>query len=100
MNSTSFHEDVGSIPARAQWVSCAVGFRHGLDPVWLWPAAAAPVQHLDCKLPYVMGVDLKRQEGRKGGKKEGTPSYRLGGRGGKFLPLARASTVITDARIY
>ena len=52
MNPDGIHEDMGLIPGLAQWVkgsgiamSCGVGHRCGLDPVWLWlwcrPAATS-----------------------------------------------------------
>ena len=54
MNSTSTHEDAGSIPRLTQWVkgssiavSYDVGLRHFSDPLllWLWCrlAAVAPI---------------------------------------------------------
>ena len=40
-------------------MSCGVGCRHGLDPVWLWLwcrlAAVAPIQPLACEPPYATG---------------------------------------------
>ena len=55
MNLTDILEDVGSIPGLTQWVkylalplSCGVGCRRGLGPMFLWlwhrPAAATPIQ--------------------------------------------------------
>ena len=40
-------------------MSSGVGCRRGLDPVWLWPAAAAPVRLLAWELPYAAGAALK-----------------------------------------
>ena len=53
-------------------VSCGIGHRCGLDPkslwLWLWPAAAAPIQPLAWELPYTTGVALK--ESKKKNKKQ------------------------------
>ena len=49
-------------------MSCGVGLRYGLDPAlfWLWCrlATIAPSQPLARKIPYAMGVALKRQTNR------------------------------------
>ena len=47
-------------------MSCGVGHRHGLDPVWLWlwPAAVAPMGPLAWEPPYAMGVALKSKKNK------------------------------------
>ena len=71
MNPTSIHENMGLIPSLAQWVkgssitmSCGVDHRHGSDPMllWLWhrPVTTAPIQPLIWRLPYAVGVALKK----------------------------------------
>ena len=68
-NLTGIHEDVGLIPGLTHWVtgiavSCGVGYRRGLDLVWLWLwhrlAAAAPIHPLVWELLHAVGVALKR----------------------------------------
>ena len=68
---TSIHEDAGLIPGLAQCVamSCGVGHRCGLDPVWLWlwwmPTAAAPSQSLAWELPHAWVQPLKAKKKKK-----------------------------------
>ena len=50
-------------------VSCAVGHRHSLDPMLLWPwygpAAVALIQPLAWELPYAMGAAPKNKQKKK-----------------------------------
>ena len=73
-NSTSVRENVGSIPYLTQWVkdsgiavSSAICCRHSLDLawLWLWPEAIAPIQSLDWKLAYAVGLGLKQTTNQK-----------------------------------
>ena len=72
MNPTSIHEDMDSIPGRAQWakgsgiaMSSGIGHRCSSDLVlmWLWHrlSAAALIQPLAWELPYAAGAALKKQ---------------------------------------
>ena len=53
-------------------MSCGVGRRCGYDPVWLWlwPAAAAPIQPLAWEPPHAFGVALKSKKKKKKKKKK------------------------------
>ena len=58
-------------------MSCGVGCRHGLDPVflrlWYRLAAVAPITPLAWEPPYAVTAALKskrKKEGRKEGRKE------------------------------
>ena len=60
-NLTSICEDAGLMPGFAQGVKdrgvatcCGIGHRRSSDPmlVWLWTAAATPIQPLAWELPY------------------------------------------------
>ena len=55
MNSTSIHEDVGSIPDLTQSVR-----DHALLCLWHRPAAAALTGTLAWELPYASGTVLKK----------------------------------------
>ena len=76
MNTTSFHENEGSVPGLAQCIkvlvlllSCGICCRHGLDPklLWLWCrlAAAALIWPLAWKLPFAAPVALKKAKKNK-----------------------------------
>ena len=70
-NLTRNDEVEGSVPGLAQWVkdlavamSCGVGCRCSLDPMWLWcrPAAVAQILPLAWEPPYTMGAGLKSEK--------------------------------------
>ena len=54
-------------------MSCVVGRRRSLDPVWLWLwcklAAVAPIQLLVWEPPYATGAALKKKKEKKKKKK-------------------------------
>ena len=75
MKPTSIPVDMDLVPGLTQWVgssiamSCGVGCKHGLDPVFLWlqcrPAAEVPIQPLQplaWELPYASAVALKSKK--------------------------------------
>ena len=73
MKPTTIHKDVCLIPVLTQWVkgssvavSCGVGCRCSLEPMWLWqmPAHIAQIQPLAWELPYAAGMVLKRKKKR------------------------------------
>ena len=55
-------------------LSCDVGRRCGLDPVWLWlwlwPAAVAPIWPLAWEPPHAAGVALEKAKRQKEKKKK------------------------------
>jgi len=54
-------------------MNCGVGCRHGLDPtlLWLWLAAAAPIQPLAWELPSICSrCRPKKQTNKNNNKKE------------------------------
>ena len=46
-------------------MSCGVGGRHGLDLLWLWPAAVAWIRPLAWEPPHAVSTVLKRQKAKK-----------------------------------
>ena len=46
-------------------MNCGVGHRCGLDPMWLWPAAVAPIRPLAWELPCASGAALKSKKQKK-----------------------------------
>ena len=82
-NPTNIHEDTCLIPGSLSrlriWhcCGCAVGHRHGSDPMllWLWcrPAATAWIRPLAWESPYATGVAVKIPK-----KKKSFPSETLG----------------------
>ena len=60
MNPSGIHEDLGSIPALAEWVK-------DLAWPWLWgrPAAVAPIWYLAWELSHAASVALKRRGKKK-----------------------------------
>ena len=46
-------------------MSYGVGCRHGSDPVFLWPAAIAPIRPLAWESPYTMGAALEKAKRKK-----------------------------------
>ena len=53
-------------------MSCGLGCRQSLDPVWLWrrPAATAVIQPLAWELPYAASMALKKKKKKRKKKKE------------------------------
>ena len=74
MNTTSIHNNAGSIPHLAQWfkvsgvaINCGAVWRCSLDPRLLWHrlSATAPIWPLVWELPYATGAAPKRQKQNK-----------------------------------
>ena len=46
-------------------MSCGVGCRLSWDPVWLWPAAVAPIRPLAWEPPYAVDATLQKAQKEK-----------------------------------
>ena len=71
-------------------MSCAVGHRHGSDPVWLWcrPASATVFLPFAWELAYAVGAALKSQKNEV--QKTQMQAYRLKIRKAKRATLTKA----------
>ena len=60
-------------------MSCGVGSRGDLDPMWLWlwrrPAAVAPIQPLAWEPPYAAGAALKKKNTKRQTNKQQKKSH-------------------------
>ena len=79
-------------------MSCGVGRRCGLDPVWLWlwcrPAAITPVRPLAWEPPYAVGAALKKKKKKdKKNKKLSSPQKRKEKKKKKILTPASVGAI-------